>query len=456
MPTVSVSAFGAKPQFFDASGAPDVSYKLFMYVAGSTSTKQNSYTNSTGAVANTNPIILNSLGQTPNELWWDSSLIYKAVLAPSTDTDPPTNPIWTIDNLQGINNNNGSIVLSEWILYTSSAIAFINSTTFSIVGNQTLTFHQGRRLQFITTGGTVYGTILTSVFSSVTTVTMVMDGIQVLDSGLNKVYYSILTAINTAVPPNAALQSFRNKIINGGFQINQRAVSGTVTLAAGIYGHDRWKAGAAGCTYTFATVNNVTTITISAGSLLQIIEGNNLQSGQSILSWGGTAQGQINSGGFSTTGITANITGGTNLTVEFNTGTLSFVQFEPGFTSTLFENRHFGIELALCQRYLPAFNIGIASTPFSSGYVNSSTLAIALVPLPVQARVAPTGLIASAGNLLSVETTSNPFTSGSITLQNSTTLAARIYIAISGAIGNTPAEIVSANPGLIYLTGCEL
>ena len=69
---------------------------------------------------------------------------------------------------------------------------------------------------------------------------------------------------------------FKNRIINGQLNINQRGVSGTVTLAAGAYGHDRFKGGASGCTYTFATSGNVTTLTISAGSLIQVIEGLNL------------------------------------------------------------------------------------------------------------------------------------------------------------------------------------
>ena len=147
----------------------------------------------------------------------------------------------------------------------------------------------------------------------------------------------------------------KNVIINGNFNINQRAVSGTVTLAAGAYGHDRFKAGASGCTYTFATVENVTTITISAGSLIQVIEGLNLQTGTYTLSWSGTAQGKIGGGSYSATGVTGSATGGTNLNVEFNTGTLSLVQLEKGSTATSFDYRDYGRELALCQRYYEIF-----------------------------------------------------------------------------------------------------
>jgi subtilisin family serine protease len=149
----------------------------------------------------------------------------------------------------------------------------------------------------------------------------------------------------------ASLLGRTNAIINGNFGINQRAVSGTVTLAAGAYGHDRWKAGASGCTYTFATSGNVTTLTISAGSLIQVIEDINLFTGTYVLSWAGTAQGKIGAGSFGNSGITGSVTGGANLNIEFGTGTVSLVKFEAGTVATPFEHRSFGQELALCQRY---------------------------------------------------------------------------------------------------------
>ena len=148
-----------------------------------------------------------------------------------------------------------------------------------------------------------------------------------------------------------ALESGINKIINGDFAVNQRAVSGTVSLSSGEYGHDRFKGGSAGATYTFATSANVTTITITAGTLQQVIEGNNLQSGTHTLSWTGTAQGKIDSGAFAATGVTGTATGGTNLTVEFNTGTITAVQLEPGSIATPFEYLLYTDQLQLCQRY---------------------------------------------------------------------------------------------------------
>lgn len=140
-------------------------------------------------------------------------------------------------------------------------------------------------------------------------------------------------------------------LINGGFAVNQRVKSGTVLLSAGQYGHDRWKAGSSGCTYTFATSGNVVTITITAGTLMQVIEGINLYSGTYTLSWKGTAQGKISAGSFGSSGVASAVVGGTNTAVEFSTGTLSKVQFNAGNVALPFQPRSFGEELALCQRY---------------------------------------------------------------------------------------------------------
>jgi hypothetical protein len=80
----------------DNSNVPLVGGKLFTYKAGTT-TKQATYTDSNQTTQNTNPIILDSRGEA--DVWLDTSLSYKLVAAPANDTDPPTNPIWTKDNI---------------------------------------------------------------------------------------------------------------------------------------------------------------------------------------------------------------------------------------------------------------------------------------------------------------------------------------------------------------------
>jgi hypothetical protein len=192
---------------------------------------------------------------------------------------------------------------------------------------------------------------------------------------------------------NATL--LKNRLIDSGFIINQRGyVSGTA-LSAGTYAHDRWKAGASGCTYTFTqgSAGVPIVITITAGSLQQVIEGCNMPDGGTFtLSWTGTAQGRVNGGGYSTSPlIVTGLTAGANCTVEFNTGTCSFPQLEVGSSATGFEYRQYQQELALCQRYYwKVVPDGGSICGFGSGQFANSTTVNIIFSYPVSMRTAPT------------------------------------------------------------------
>lgn len=82
-------------KFFDNNGRPLVGGLLFTYTAGTT-TKIATYKDQAGT-PNTNPIVLDYRGEA--NVWLDPTLTYKFVLAPEGDTDPPTKPIWTVDNI---------------------------------------------------------------------------------------------------------------------------------------------------------------------------------------------------------------------------------------------------------------------------------------------------------------------------------------------------------------------
>jgi hypothetical protein len=162
-----------------------------------------------------------------------------------------------------------------------------------------------------------------------------------------KGYVDTATGGSTAAIPGASYAD------NGGFAVNQRNyVSGTA-LAAGIYGHDRWKAGAGGCTYTFTQSGNpATTLTITAGSLQQVVEGAAIIGGTYTLSWTGTAQGRVGAGSYAASPVTASgITASANTTVEFNAGTLGRVKFEAGSTATPWVADSPQQALARCQRF---------------------------------------------------------------------------------------------------------
>jgi hypothetical protein len=79
-----------KTAFVNAAGEPLVGGKLYTYIAGTT-TLQTTYTDSTAATANTNPIILDSRGEANV---WLGGAIYKFVLKDASDA-----LIWSVDNI---------------------------------------------------------------------------------------------------------------------------------------------------------------------------------------------------------------------------------------------------------------------------------------------------------------------------------------------------------------------
>lgn len=94
---VNLSAFGGVGwQFFDNDGNVLSGGLIYTYSAGTT-TPAATYTTSTGNIAHTNPIVLNSAGRVPGgEIWLQMGSNYKFVLKTSTDT-----LIATYDNIYG-------------------------------------------------------------------------------------------------------------------------------------------------------------------------------------------------------------------------------------------------------------------------------------------------------------------------------------------------------------------
>ncbi len=96
--TVNISLFaGAGAQFFDNNGVPLNGGLLYTYQAG-TSTPSATYTSSTGSIANPNPIVLDSAGRVPNEIWLTGAQSYKFILKTSALTQ-----IGSWDNIPGVN-----------------------------------------------------------------------------------------------------------------------------------------------------------------------------------------------------------------------------------------------------------------------------------------------------------------------------------------------------------------
>lgn len=83
-------------QGFYPVGVPLVAGKIFTYAAGTT-TPLATYTTASGGIANTNPIILDSGGRPPQEIWLTVGVAYKFVLQ-----DALGNTLGTYDDIYGI------------------------------------------------------------------------------------------------------------------------------------------------------------------------------------------------------------------------------------------------------------------------------------------------------------------------------------------------------------------
>ena len=82
--SVSLSQYaGAGWQFFDNNGVPLNGGLLYVYDAGTT-TPASTYTDSTAVTNNTQPIVLDSAGRTPAQIWLTAGSSYKFVLQTST------------------------------------------------------------------------------------------------------------------------------------------------------------------------------------------------------------------------------------------------------------------------------------------------------------------------------------------------------------------------------------
>lgn len=199
--------------------------------------------------------------------------------------------------------------------------------------------------------------------------------------------------------------SFRNRIINGQMQIAQRATSGTSgssvpTTTATYPSIDRWYAYATGATVTVAQVagtvpikNNLavtgaaSVTAVGVGQRIEQLNSYDLAGSTATLSvnisntllttvtWTASyatsadtwsAKTQIATGTFTVTSTLTNYTANisipsaatTGIEILFTVGaqisgtwTIGNVQLEAGSTASPFENRSYGTEFQLCQRY---------------------------------------------------------------------------------------------------------
>jgi len=115
--------WGAGAQLLDNSGNVLSGGKIYTYAAGTT-TQVATYTSNSGLTANSNPIVLNSAGRVPYEIWLTDGQNYKFVLKDSNDV-----LIGTWDNLSGINSNFIAYTNQQEIQTATAGQTVFNLTT---------------------------------------------------------------------------------------------------------------------------------------------------------------------------------------------------------------------------------------------------------------------------------------------------------------------------------------
>jgi len=143
-----------------------------------------------------------------------------------------------------------------------------------------------------------------------------------------------------------------------------------------------------------------------------------------------------------------------------NTFYITGVQLEKGSTATSFDYRPYGTELALCQRYLPAFvSSSTTSTLPFVGAGATTTAQSGIFKFDVQARVSPTGVtVSSASHFTSSRPSTGVIVATAVAFAAASTEACQIQISAASGLAADAPYLLYANSasGVMLFTGCEL
>ena len=317
--------------------------------------------------------------------------------------------------------------------------------------------------------------------------------------------------------PDTGFTGFRNRLINGDMRIDQRnnAAAQTITAAAALaYTVDRWYAWCTGANvtgqqvagslddqyrYQFTGAASVTAINFAqrieamnsydmndksvtfsvelANSLLTSVNWEIFRATTTADTFGSLAAPtvtSISSGTFTVSSTltrysatitlpTAAITG---LQIVLSVGaqtsgtwTIGSAQFELG-PMTTFERRPVGVELLMCQRYLPAFKSSSTNSTLNwTGFGANTVAATGQFKFPVQARVAATGLTVSAASHISASRPSTGnVTANAVSFAVSSRDNAQVELGFASGIVADMGYFAYFNnaSGNLYFNGCEL
>lgn len=224
-----------KPQYFDNNGLPAASYRLFFYDAG-TSTKRDTYQDADQSSLNTNPVVLDSAGRANIFLL---PTLYKIVYAAAGSDDPPSSPIWTVDDV----GPSGGVDTSVDVSGTAGENLSLNEVCYLSDGSGALTagrWYKADADQTYSSNGAVMLGIATAAITSGDTGSFRRNGRMTGLSGLTAgtTYYVSATAgAMTLTPPTNAIvigkaESTTVLVLDANWGVAGAAVTGLVGTAA--------------------------------------------------------------------------------------------------------------------------------------------------------------------------------------------------------------------------------
>ena len=217
-----------KQQIFGSDGAPLVGGKIYTYAAG-TSTPIPTYTDFGAGTANTNPIILDSLGQA--NIWLLTNTSYKFVVKTATET-----LLYTVDNIStplDISALSSPPPIGNTLPNTGSFTALAASGLVTLTGTGAMKLNAGTTaerpspsngmIRYNTTTAAMEGYI-NSAWTGIGSVTSVATGTGLTGGPITS---TGTIAIDSTVATLTGTQTLTNKTIQGGAITSGTAVAST-------------------------------------------------------------------------------------------------------------------------------------------------------------------------------------------------------------------------------------
>ena len=211
--SVSISPIYNGVQFFDDNGSPLAGGMLYQYEAGSNSVQQETYTDATASIANANPIMLDSSGRVPTEIYLINGSAYNLVL-----TDSNNVVLNYVDNVVGVQPAVAvqGPLLSVWKTFEEQP-TYVSPTQFTVLGDYTYEFAVANRVQLY--DGTTYQFATCTAWNYTapyTQVTVQTDNALPISTNINNVAISLLVSTSMTIDAGAVAYAPTNPYTQSG------------------------------------------------------------------------------------------------------------------------------------------------------------------------------------------------------------------------------------------------